>query len=856
MVKKGKRVLSSKLFLFAAVACVSASLIVLQLSYLRNLSVSHYHHYSFLIMSTALLGFGASGPFLYILLSFGRKQKTAHTQNNVPSYSVTLIYLLLLFFIASVPASKFLLGYISPDMYAIVYDSRQIAALALYIFVLFIPFFLGASILGLLLSMYKTIAGKIYGSDLIGSGIGGVAVLFLMLLFPPHSLVHPLVGIQVAALLCFTVFDLSNETVKNKWMYLTAAAFFSLLIVIIPHNQYVDQYKDLSHFQRLISQGDAVHIDMRYSPRGRFDVFEASSFHTQLFVSPGSNVKLPSQYALLIDGNLSGSIPKITEKSQAKAFQYSPQALPYKLKQKARVLILGEAGTANIWLADSFGAKEITVVNRYPEVGEIYNSSLKRYTDPILGRKSVNVVYKEPRIFLENTDKKYDIIHLAGAEGMPAASGGMYSLYEDYVLTQEGIKRCLESLRPGGIISITRGLQTPPRDNARMLLLGYYALKAMGYNSPLENIVQSRNYLGVNTIISKGPISERQINTILKSAEKLSMDVSWHPEIRFSEIKQTNQLPGPEGASYSYFAEIARQLDNGNLESIRKNWLYDISPVTDNRPYFHSFLKQGTISELRKQFGGHWIRKINTGILVLWITLAVVSMMALLFILLPLAIRVWGHRESIQNYNSVTGKISYQRGKPALLLFHFFFIGIGFMFFEMIFIHQLTRFLGNAAYTASASLTALMVCAGIGSIIQERFNFTPERRVQFAVGVILSWALFYAIFHDLIINLFSSFPFILRYIFAIGIIMPLGFFLGWCLPSGVERISEYGTTLVAWAWGVNGAASVIASPLAIILAMNFGFTAVLGIAFACYLAAGVGTVFWSRNSSLADSSNN
>jgi hypothetical protein len=58
-------------------------------------------------------------------------------------------------------------------------------------------------------------------------------------------------------------------------------------------------------------------------------------------------------------------------------------------------------------------------------------------------------------------------------------------------------------------------------------------------------------------------------------------------------------------------------------------------------------------------------------------------------------------------------------------------------------------------------------------------------------------------------------------------------------PKGLALLERRAPALIAWAWGVNGAVSVVASILAALLALVFGFSAVLAVGAACYLGAWV-----------------
>jgi hypothetical protein len=88
-------------------------------------------------------------------------------------------------------------------------------------------------------------------------------------------------------------------------------------------------------------------------------------------------------------------------------------------------------------------------------------------------------------------------------------------------------------------------------------------------------------------------------------------------------------------------------------------------------------------------------------------------------------------------------------------------------------------------------------------------------------------------------------PFAVRIAVTIALLAPLGFTLGMAMPLGLRRLERLYPSGVAWAWGINGIASVLASVLAITVAIMFGFTAATLLALACYLVA-LGHALWGR----------
>ncbi len=66
---------------------------------------------------------------------------------------------------------------------------------------------------------------------------------------------------------------------------------------------------------------------------------------------------------------------------------------------------------------------------------------------------------------------------------------------------------------------------------------------------------------------------------------------------------------------------------------------------------------------------------------------------------------------------------------------------------------------------------------------------------------------------------------------------PVGFFMGMPFPKGIEIISRAEEKLVPWAWGVNGAFSVVAGVTAALIAISYGFKVVFIVGSALYLGA-------------------
>jgi MFS family permease len=793
---------------------VSASIIFLQIALMRSMSITRYHHFSYLVISTALLGFGASGTVLTFL------------SRRIRKHFNTYMSIFIFCFLIVSPLSYYVAEEIPLDMQYLFFGSKQLILFMLYNLCIFIPFFCGAMVIGSALMYFEMEVPLVYGANMFGSGIGGVMTIGALFLFPATSL-PPLVSVlSLFSLISWVITANQDHKIDNRPHYViivaTAIVCTFIFLFIKPHVT-VDQYKSLSHLEDLEREGNAEKIITVSSPRGQIDVYDSKNIHHVMFAGLNADVLPPPQLAILIDGNYAGSVFMIDSADNAGILDFTPQSLPYRLVDSPRVLLLGEVGGVNIWLAKRFGAKLITVVREDPLLNNMMMNELAEISGNIFTMKNVNVINKEPFLYIEQSNERFDIIQIVSAEGMSAGVSGLQSLHEDYMLTVESISRSYGLLTDSGMISLTRGIQSPPRDNVKVFALFAEALEMNGVDDIGGHLMQSRNYLAANTILSKRALHAEMIGKYVTSTKKLLMDAEYYPGINSDTIKQLNVVQGPDGMDYSFYHYGAMKVLSKDRNELYDEWAYAIRPPTDDRPYFYDFFKWSSMKRFIESYGEQWLQRLELGYLVLIVAFLEIVIVAVLFILVPLFFAKTGIKETA--------------GKGVTLLY-FLFIGIGFMFIEMILIQWLTRFMGSPVYSVAVALTSVLVFAGLGSMYQQNREREPVKRVRRAVLGIMIVTVVYLLFLDTVLSSAIAYSVAVRFIITALLLAPISFFMGWMFPVGMIRLEKRAKNLIPWAWGINGFASVSAAPLAIMLSMSFGFKAVLVIALLLYVAAG------------------
>jgi hypothetical protein len=164
---------------------------------------------------------------------------------------------------------------------------------------------------------------------------------------------------------------------------------------------------------------------------------------------------------------------------------------------------------------------------------------------------------------------------------------------------------------------------------------------------------------------------------------------------------------------------------------------------------------------------------------------------------------------------------------------YFLLLGLAFLFVEIAFIQKFTLFLGHPLYAIAVVLASFLVFAGAGSAYSARV----ARKSSIAVAGIVGIAIIYVLVLPLLFGWLIGTADSVRILLSVGLIAPLAFFMGMPFPLGLARLAAEAPDFVPWAWGINGFASVVSAVLATLLAIHFGFTAVIVLALLLYVAA-------------------
>jgi hypothetical protein len=280
-----------------------------------------------------------------------------------------------------------------------------------------------------------------------------------------------------------------------------------------------------------------------------------------------------------------------------------------------------------------------------------------------------------------------------------------------------------------------------------------------------------------------------------------------------------------------YFYQAAMALIGPERRDFIDRYKFAIEPATDDRPYFYDFFKWASLPELLALRTQGAASMLDMGYLILFATLIQAAILSLLLIVVPLALK----RRRFGN-----------AAPKARILGYFFAVGLAFLFIEIAYIQRFILFLGHPLYAVAVVLAGFLVFAGFGSALAARLQRTLEswapsvhgwRAIELTAIAIGAIAVLYLVLLPPLFDALIALPDPAKIAISLVLIAPLACCMGMPFPLGIAEVARAGADLVPWAWGINGCASVISAILATLVAIHFGFTAVVSLAVALYLAA-------------------
>jgi len=790
---------------------VTLGTLAFQVLLTRIFSVTMWYHFAFLAVSLAMLGMtaGAILVFLFPDRFPGGRVHARLTQSSLVFAAAICISLVVHL---NLPVK-------TDGSWA------SVLAIAMTCVVFFVPFTASGVCVTLALTRFPERVGSLYAADLVGASIGCTSVVWLLALTDGPTAVIASALIAAAAAVCFASADAAAASART-----TALATAVLLgLFVVGNSLLVANQSGLLRIQWTKSHTGLTDpaerpLLERWNSYSRIAVSGDPSRPTSPFgwsFSPKKpdGLDLP-QLHLDIDASAFTVLTHFDGNFEPLEFlRYDVTNLAHYLRSDADVLVIGAGGGRDVLSALLFDQRSVLGVEVNSDILDVVHDELGDFTGHLDRDPRVRFANDEARSFVARSDEKFDIIQISLIDSWAATGAGAFVLTEHSLYTVEAWKTFLDHLEPRGLLTVTRYyFPENPGTAYRLVAMAARVLKERGVVRVREHIalvwLPTPRGSMCTILVSPDPFSATDLKTLTDTVERLEFAFLLSPDFVRDEV-------------------FARVSSGEDLSDFFASYPLDIEPPTDDRPFFFLMLRLRDAFD-QEAAGRLGLAQFNMrAITTLGALLGSVTLLTLLCVIVPVAVR------------SRLG--AAREAAPWLLVFAG--MGIGFMTIEISQMERLIVFLGHPTYALTVVLFVLLLASGLGSLTTSRIpleSIAYRGTVRFVL-LLLALVLFGSLTPPITTALRAS-ETPIRIAAAAGLLFPIGFLMGMPFPLGLRAATASGAReLTAWLWGVNGATGVLASVLAIVVAMSFGISASFWLGFAAYVVAMLGWL-WATGS--------
>ncbi len=766
---------------------LAMSVLVLEVALTRIFSFISFHHFTYLVISIAMLGFGAAGSYLTL-----RESDTGISSDEFLARNAWLLGLAIIAAVVIIPRIHFY------PMDIIFYgDYSNLLSLLLIVVLTAVPFFFGGTCIGYIISRAGSSINRLYFADLVGAATGCLLALVLINY-----------GGGIAA--CFviaaiTMFVAALSSTKRR-LYLGGALVTLALAAVIAGTEclplYVPSDKQMFRMEHMVERIKwhvITRLDVTRPIEGYFGFGGCLSDKYKEKGGKPQTVRFIYQ-----DGsNLTGIIQPTPTPRETPSLGYYMQGAPYQLKSEADALVIGCGGGIDILIALHHGARHVVGVDVNPQTVELVSETYKDFAGGVFQREDVELVVSEGRHFMGRDQRTFDVIQLSGVDTWSALATGAYALTENFIYTAEAFDQYLKHLKEDGVLNFSRPHLIPPTETLKLAATALEALERMNVKDSFAHLMiiseRERPFWVLNwaqNLVKRSPFTRDEVRRVTDWSESLGYDVIYDPF-----TPRTGEL------------ETLIRATPLERETFISQHQLNIRPATDDMPFFFNFTKwrdllvwKGTKGMLAQLF--------------LLVSLLQVTVLSALFILYPL-------------YKRKTA-VSKRGGRTGIVIY-FAALGAGFIIIEITLLQKFMIFLGGPAYSMAVTLFTILLSSGIGSFLSRNLSHKPFRLLAFVIPLLILITILHAFFLDRIIANLMGLPLLMRGVAAVLLIAPLGLLMGMPFPAGLRYVDAFRRELNPWAWGINACATVLGSTVCILISSVLGFRAALVIGAAIYL---------------------
>ncbi len=548
---------------------------------MRVFAIEQFHHFAYMAIGVAMLGFGASGT----LLALAGNVERAAAERWFPRVAVVAAATLVL-----CPAAAERLA-VDPTQLA--WNAGAWPRLAGVYLLLAVPVAAGALAILLVLSRHVDRPGGVYGASFVGSGLGAAAAVGVLWVLPPdHALATPALCAAVAAIVAARTVEWRLPARGLTWLTLVIAL---AAMATPPWRLEITPYKGLPQVEAYPEARRTASVS---SPLGWVTAVDAPAFRYAPGLSLGFSGEFPRQLALFVDGHLAGAVADWDSDQAALALlEWLPAALPYALGARDRVLVIGAGGGTEVWTALAHGARHVTASELLPAIVTLTTEAAPRLADTAVHWKT-----GDARSFVSRTTQTFDLVSVGPTGGMGTGAAGLHALNEDFLHTVEGYTSYLELLSDRGVLAVSKWLTAPPRESVRAILTAAEALRRVAPDGAHHGLVVARSWGTVTLLAKPGGFDATELEALRTWATMRQLDLDWYPGLD-APAARFHILEEP----VLFNAARAAVAGGSELQRFAATYPFDVAPATDARPYPHHFLRGRSLGTFLRTDQGSWL---------------------------------------------------------------------------------------------------------------------------------------------------------------------------------------------------------------------------------------------------------
>ena len=752
---------------YLCVALTTMATLLLELSLTRIFSVVFYYHFAFLAISIALFGMGAGGVFSYLVA--GWKAPLFTRLGRLSAVNSLLVV-------------GALIGLLAQPNNPSNWD------LALVYFTTALPFFGAGAIVSLAISETIERVNRVYFWDLAGAAGGCLLLIPLLNQFGGPSTV---LAVAILFAVAGAIWHSMAGSVAGR---ARSVALALILVAFLTYNQ-KHHVLDIRHAKgRTIAEESFV----RWNSFSRIGVREQDGME-MIFIDADASTAIADF-----------DFDHLTAHERHDLLEQGP-ALPYAVRPGAKTLIIGPGGGWDVARALASGSHDVTGV----EINPIIATTIMRERFPDLSRglylrPDVHIVVEDGRSFVRRSADKYQVIQATLVDTWASTAAGAFALSENNLYTTDALQDYLTHLTDDGFMAFTRWGFDPPRESLRLVALGIEALGKLGESEPWRHVMVGRE----GSVQGWGAR-----DTVLISRKPFAADDIERARVLFTAAgMQAIYLPGVQVRNQ--FFDL---LHSPHPEDYERQYTFDITPVTDNRPFFFYTVQPrdlwSFVTTASRDTADY---KVNKAVPLLFGLMGISLVATALILVLPPVV--------------LGTRLPRHRGVLGFLPF-FLFIGAGYILIEVGLIQKFVLFLGNPTYALTVVIFSLLLSSGLGSAVSRRLVGESEGALVKTLGLVALLAAALGAVVSALLPATVWLPLPLKVAMTVALVAPLGFAMGMPFPTGLARLESWHAPSVRWAWSLNAASSVLGSVSALVCAIYLGLIQTLVIGGLFYLAA-------------------